>query len=557
MRKIKYQWFLLRMALKTGAVLTWLDYLVYRTPLKGLWKHLHGHRFHKSTIFWFKEGGGIHTRAVFLLSRLRSTYPNLQSLDMDFEYYDEAGRLVKRWTTKESAAKEMFLLDSQELPKEFQIPKPFSGSLLVKQTLHLSEKEVLNKGEIFSSTSTYLDYYSEGNFIATVHDYCAYLPDQGMNYGSLGMIPAYCEARSETFLIFHASKPGIGPKDIEVILLNKKGEKKTAFIPGLKPFAMRRWMLSGLFPDAADFLDGEDGQVVIEGIFRQLLRRIAYGVLDKNKQSFTLDHCYYSLFPKKPFMPSSERAKIAKGWFNPFFVMENEFVTTTASLFQDSRDPDKKKVDLLIYDDKGKKVASFSPFAHLAGNEVKNISFKEIFKSEKLPLPFAGHAELIYHKEPGISSYPNDLDVNIDLDSHDGRKLATVGVGSYQWNPSHMIENKSYKSVCRAVCNEHQTTYLSISNCSYDYEYRLEHAFTVSLFSEDGVVASRRMTIGPNATLYRSVEEFFPDARELLKKSRGVGLIALTDLSADCLANLFITEDRRSRALSIEHSLAY
>lgn len=542
-----------RAAAKAGAWLSFLDFLVYRSPLGLRWARWKGDDFHRSTLFWFKEDGRVHTRAVFLLPRLLMSYPELERVDLVFEFYSPEGTLVLRRSLKDVEVKAPWVLDSKNLPADFRLPLPFEGSLLVKQKLRMDERRIFKKQGLFAATHTYLDYYSEGSFITTLHDYSAFLPDQGIQEASLGMIPAYCDEGYETFLVFHAARAGSGKRDLEVVLLNADGGKRVRRFPGLKPFAMKKVFISRLFPGAGEFLKGGMGQVVVRGIFRQVLRRLAYGIHDKRENTFSLDHCYYSVLPNRTYLPAVGRRRIRKGWFNPFFVIEDEMRSTSAILFQSAAEERGKEVDLLVYDAAGRLLFHEAPFVHLRGDRVCRISMRERLEKNRVPLPFKGHAELLYHEDAGRDFYEKELDVCMEYRSCG--KPATVIFSAELWNPPYEIQNPSYRSVSRVLCNDTHTTYLAISNCSYDYDYRLEVPFTLSLIAGDKILEKKECRIGPNGTLFKPVEECFPEAKALLKTAGGVGLVTTTDIPASCLTHLFFTEDRKSRAFSVEHSL--
>ena len=69
------------------------------------------------------------------------------------------------------------------------------------------------------------------------------------------------------------------------------------------------------------------------------------------------------------------------------------------------------------------------------------------------------------------------------------------------------------------------------------------------------MLASQKFSIGPNATRLLTVDEIFADARAMLEPFGGVGYTATTDINASSLTHLFFTQDRKSGALSVEHSL--
>ncbi|GEM_PF-6015333 len=550
--KARHFLFLAALALKAGAPLDFINFLIYRTPWGLAWARLLGHRFHRSTFVWFRKGDA-NTRVTLLLPRLKMQYPALRSIELELDLYSRDGRPVKKWRIPELSLEKPFVLDAGRLPVEFRVDGPFEGSLLIRQRLHLPDKDVLRGKALFSSMHTYIDYYSEGAFVTTLHDYSAFLPDQGISYAKLGMIPAYCDSRRETFLIFHAANAGIGGRDLEVRLYNAAGACLQTRLAAMKPFSVRKTTLSEFFPDAPSFLGGEAGQVVVQGLFRAVLRRIAYGIEDKASKTFSLDHCYYHGVEKPTFISAEQRERVPKGWSNPFFVIEDEHLSTSALLFQSAEDPVEKHVDVLVYDAQGKCVARVSPFARLKGNAVKRISIRDLL-GPGFSLPFMGHAEVLYHKEPNARRYPKELDLYVEYNS--GGRLATVIFGADAWNSSKAIQNKSYRSCCRIVCDARHTTYVAISNCSHDYNYSLNVFFTLSLCIEEGqVLESKKMNIAPNATLFLPVEELFPRAAELLGDNQGVGILTTTDINCACLTHVFLTQDRVSKALSVEHSL--
>ncbi len=545
--------FLLKQAFRAKAFLTFLDFIIYRTPFAYRWSRLCGYDFHKSTIVWIKEEKGVHTRLTLLLPRFMFELPQMKTLDMEFELYRDNGEFVKKWEIKNISVEKEFVLDSKHYP---DIPRPFYGSLWIKQRLHVDEPLFFKwaKG-LFSVANTYVEYYSEGSFITVTHDYSAFLPDQGIHFKPVGLIPAYCDDECETHFVIHAAKGGIKAADIEVTLFNKRGEEQMVRLPALKPFAMRRVFISELFPNAKEFLKEGVGQLELKGIFRHLFARVAYGVVNKKTESFSFDHCFYSVF-KHAYISNEDRRRFPKGYFNPFFILEDGGISTSIILFHKSEYPYEKNIDLLVYDEKGSCIIRLPSYLCLRGNATEKINLKPILEKFGISGRFMGHGEILYHQSLKYTSYPNYLDIIAEYRS--GDHFANVVFGSKLWNKADELDLKPrdlHGFGCRVVCNDAQTTYLAISNCSHDYNYRLNVRFDLDLIVNGQVVEHRTMSIQPEGTLYHSVEEFFPNARKHLERSGGIGILSYTILNSSLLATAFLTVDRKSRALSIEHTL--
>lgn len=551
LRKPAFYGNLFWIALSAGAVGTLFDFLLYRV-LGARWARRKGHTFHRSTLFWFKEGEGVHTRAVFLLPRLQSRFAGLKTVDMTLEFYDEDGRKTADFDAGGLNAGDCYLLESDRLPAGFHIPSPFSGTLIAKFRLPLDEKLIFKTQHgLFASMPVYIDYYSEGTFVTTLHDYSAFLPDQGINPTALAMIPAYCDDAKETFLILHSAQAGIGPRDLRVRLYNREGRYRQARMPALRPFAFRRVPLTELFPGAKEFLGGQIGQVRIDGFFRQLLRRTAYGIRYAGSAAFSMDHCFYADWGAKAAPPAATRR--SKSIFSPFAVVENEHVSSSAILYQSDRESQHRDVGLLVYDSAGKCVAEVPRHVYLKGNRVERISMREVLKEARVALPFVGHVELLFHPDAGSSEAPVFFEHAAEYDV--GGKLAHVIHGADFWNPPAEVPGNPHVSAYRIVCNDAQTTIVAISNCSYDYDYRLEASFKITLYANGRELTSGRFHIGPNATIYEPIEYFFSNSREILQPYRGVALATTTETNCKYLTHSFLTQDRRSRTLSVEHSL--
>lgn len=545
--------FLFREVFRIRAFLTFLDFLIYRTPLGYRWSRLCGYDFHKSTIIWINEQNGIHTRLTLLLPRFLYEFPGMKTLDLEFELYDLDGHCLSRWEVKNVTVYKEWGLDTKVDP---HIPRSFEGSLLIKQRLHLEDQKFIKAaGGLFSVANTYIEYYKEGSFITVTHDYSAFLPDQGIHFKPVGMIPAYCDDLRETHVILHAAKGGIKKRDIQVTLFNKQGDSLTVPFPPLKPHATKRFLVSEFFPTAGEFLNDEVGQVELKGNFRYLFARAAYGFVHKKSGTFSFDHCFYSVF-KHSYIADSERNRFQKGFFNPFFVLEDDRTSTSIALFHKSEYPYDKEIDLLVYDEGGKCVAELPSYRLLRGDTTERIEIGPILKQHGISGNFLGHAEVLYHRSSRYPLYPNYLDLIVEYQR--GEAFAHVLFGSKLWNSSQPLALASDQRPtfgCRVVCNEVQTTYIAISNCSHDYRYPLEVHFTVNLIVHGKVVESRRHSIRPEATLYRSIEDFFPDAEKRLLASQGSGLFSYTIHNSSLLATIFLTVDRVSQSLSVEHTL--
>ncbi len=495
-----------------------------------------------------------------MLNRIPAEY-GAETVDLDLTFYTAEGDPMITWQLKEVPCTNPFVLDSKKLPKEFQIQKPFNGTLLMKIWINLPDKEVIKKQRgLFSSTRTFIDFYREGDFVTSTHDYCQYLPDQGINPSTSGMIPAYCNGTSETFIVIHATKPGIGPRDLQVTLYNEQGNEKRVPLPPFKPFSMRRIMISELFPDAEIFLGGRLGQVEIEGNFPQIMKRIAYGIQNKQTGTFSFDHAFHVVDSQMTVegsirvpMTAEQRERWPKGWFTPFFVIETEQVSSSAILFHSVRDILPKHIDLLLYDMEGKRLKEIPSYAYLSKNEVKRVDVRELLLQHGIPLPFIGMVELIYHKDPSYKYYSRVLDVCVEYNTK-GR-FGSVIYGSELWNGPKAIQNNKYHSCSRIVCNEAQTTYLAISNCGYTYDYSLSTRFTLNLCSKGGIKRKATGILGPNATIFKAIDEFFPDAQELLAGTQGVGYSLTTDIDCSYLVHQFMTQDRKSGVFAVEHNI--
>lgn len=538
-------------AVRAGALGSFLATLPYRFWGRA-WAGRLGYRFHRSTMLWFVEDGSTHTRAALLLPRLKVDFEGVRAVDLEFRLFGKNGATVLRKKLESVGLEEVFVVDSRRPPEWLVFPKPFEGTLLVELTLRCPESEIAKRPGLFSATHTYIDYYSEGRFVATLHDYSAFLPDQ-FQRADLGMIPAYCDPAKETFVIVHSAEAGIGSRDLRVLLKNSAGETRAAALPALKPFSVRRIFVSDLFPDAAAFLDGKTGQVTIEGVFRQILTRVAYGVADRIGGGFSLDHCFYHSQALKHRLSKAGRQKIPKGHFNPFFVIDDGDLATSALLFDSAEGVDGRPVDLLIYDAQGRLVVSEAPFVQLQRDRVCRVDVRDILRKNGVAGTFTGHAELLYHASPEWESYPTDLAVCVEYVS--GGKFASVIFGAGLWNPPEPSSNRNYRSINRVICDDAQTTYIAISNCCYDYDRCKEAELTLSLVARGAPAAHVRLSIPPNGTVFRAVDDLFPAAKEILAASGGAGLTLTSDINCLVLTHLFLTQDRASKAVSAEHSL--
>src|SRR3989338_3689363 len=175
------------------------DWLLYRF-FGRKWGKLRGHSFHRSTFIWLIEDGQTHTRCTFLLPRSKDDFPDQDSVTLVFEIYDLAGKMISSWKESEVPLTTPFIFDSKSLKG------PIEGALLVKLILGVSDEEFNKKtGMDYTPTHTYIDYYKEGSYITTLHDYSAFFPDQVFQFSHVGMIPVYCTDKHETFIIIHAT----------------------------------------------------------------------------------------------------------------------------------------------------------------------------------------------------------------------------------------------------------------------------------------------------------------------------------------------------------------
>ena len=547
-----------QIALKTNSYGELANFLIYRSSFGRLWARFNGYFFHQSTVIWFQDSGKVHSRITLLLNRLKREFPQLQTVNLDLEFYADNGTLISQWQQKQIPCTRPFVLDSKELPSQFSIPKPFNGTLFVKLWLNLPDRDVVNRKGLFASARSFIDYYEEGNFITTLHDYCQYVPDQGINYCCSGMIPAYCNPDAETFILIHATKPGIKTGELEAILYNNQGGEKRVTLSSFQPFQMRQIMISELFPDAHEFLGSDLGQIEVEGNFPQVMKRIAYGVRDKHSNAFSFDHAIYTIEPKiggsGVILNFAQRKKMPKGWFNPFFVIENEFVTTSALLFHHKKEPMPKHVDILIYDDTGKLIVNAPSYALLNQTKVIRIGVRELLAKHGISSPFMGHGEAIYHQDSAYKRYSTTLELCVEYVS--SGRFNSVIYGSEPWNGPRAFANKHHLSGSRVVCNEAQTTYMAISNCSYDYDYDLTACFTLNLLVGGEIKRRKSFTLAPNATFFKAVDEIFPDACELFLDYQGIGYLVTSDLNCSYLTHAFLDQDRKSKVFSVEHSLA-
>ena len=551
----------IRLAYETRSFITFLNFLIFKSPIKRVWAWILGYRFHKSTLIWFISGNGIRTRLTLMLPRLCNDLPDLKKVDLAFKIFNEQGRLVKAWGHKDVLVDCPYVIDSKnfeptfQTPKNYHLPVPFEGSILVTQTLHYPDKKRLyeKNGGLFASAGTYIDYFKAGSFITTLHDYCAYLPDQGLHFKHIGMIPAYENEKEETFLIFHAAGAGIKKRDLTVEVVNAAGEKKQTRLQSMKPFSLRKIFISELFPDISTFLGGRLGQVRVRGNFRCMIGRIAYGIYQKKTKTFSLDHCYYAQIEKKTYLSTDQQKKIKKGFFNPFIVLDNDQTNMSIILFHNEQDQP-HDLDILLYDERGKCILKKERFIHVEKNNVKVIRLRELLQEAKISGAFMGHGEILY------SSHQHKMRTDLDLylEIRKGETVANVIFGAKAWNPPRAVVKPEHGADfgCRMVCDDTHTTYFGISNCSHDYHYNVEVHFDLHLIAGGRIIETLPMTIGPEATLYQSIEVFFPHVKEQLKPFEGVGLLSYHLKNANYLVTVFLTEDRKTQALSLEHTLA-
>ena len=539
--EVKYFW-------TVGSFLEFFDWLLYRIFARK-WGWFKGYSFHRSTLCWIVEDGEVHTRCSFLLPRLKEQFPSQKTVTLEFEIHDQDGKRFYHWVEKNLSTAKPYVFDSKTLRG------PVNGSLLVKQYLSVSDRVFHREvGQDFAPTHTYIDYYKEGSFISTVHDYSAFLPDQVFQRSHVGMIPVCYTEQHETFIVLLSAASAVKKGDLTANLYNHKGESQSQVITPMNAFSTRKILISDLFQNVSEFLDDKVGQLVVEGIFRQVLTRIGYGLESKIDGSFSLDHCYYSYLDNDTTALKNS-VKIEKGTFNPFLILGDSETSTSIVLFHHETEEQAKIFDLNIYDKHGKRIIQYSPYVSLSGNQTCKVDFNSLLLKNNIALPFLGHGEMLYHNAGSKPLRALDLHLEVKRKNH----IANVTFGAKIWNPPRPVRKTKRDIIygCRVICDKSYTTNFAITNCSYSPSYAQSVDFELALLADGQIVDRGIFSIGPEATLYEPIEYFFPNAQKHLSPFNGIGLLSYWVMNSNYLVTVFLTEDRKSKNFSLEHTLAF
>ncbi len=107
-----------------------------------------------------------------------------------------------------------------------------------------------------------------------------------------------------------------------------------------------------------------------------------------------------------------------------------------------------------------------------------------------------------------------------------------------------------YRNRFRVWCEDARLSTLSFTNPGTEPGYAHNADYTLLLEDGRGRSLRHQATLGPNATDFGSVEQFFPDARAFLDGQPWA--LAIVESTSD-IASMHVTDHRPSGAISAEH----
>ncbi|GEM_PF-3125772 len=497
----------------------------------------------KNSAAWFVHGD-ICTKVVFYNYFWRNHHE--ERVQLDLQLFDRNG--AELWRDTQLVAQDCILtIDSNDIATAINL-SGFEGYL----TLSTNLKKVPNFIELIRFN---VDYYSHTGGISTVHDQAIFWPVAKGEH-SLGKMEVIDTPEIGTSLIFvNTQAYADTPVDVLVEVMRHDGQSVTIGNYSIKPKAMLRFELWKELPEIASFLEGKPGQVVAKSSY--YIKRAAVLHHSKKKMSdwFSVNHSeeYRGHHPYLEKESLALSAQDKNGPMSPVpFLQDYHDVNTDLVLFHDiPKAGPNQSYGINLFDAQGNLLYGNEKVATVSLYGTERISLKDY-----LPADYSGYglAQVFLsnssHNERWQESFPMDAHYIVGESSWD----AMYSQGSYQSiNQPGDVKTRVFG---RAYFGNRLKTQLAlVYACSAPLTEKSapDSATIVTLSDADGrFTYTRKLVLKPHQTVFLSIDEIFPEIKNLPRADDQVYGIYVRDVTAKILV-IHFTKDVTRQFLATDH----
>ncbi|APR75855.1 Hypothetical protein A7982_01202 [Minicystis rosea] len=519
---------------------------------------------HGADLFWWRRDGGFRT-LVTIYGPLWAAQLGGARLRLKLAVFDVAGRLQASGETSLGAA-EALLLDQERLASV--VGKDVGEGVLAVFPVGAAVRADSSYGRLKSLC----DWISEEGDIVSFHNDQSWLrgDDQSWLRGieplELTEVVILASSLGGAEIVMANGPDPQPPGCLRLWVQNHRGARRYAtYAEAMNPFSLARARLDSLFPGLEAFVDGEAATVSGRLTTRDLFVRPWVVTYEPRLSAYhggnryghvqpirTLQnwHLPYRWSWLEPLWPRAARA-LTHAKMNPGAVIQGRGLTTVVNVLNSHGAIEEDFwVDVRLHDAAGRLVAKRERWLLARRHGVARGEIRDL-----LPDPggeLVGHVALTFSRAAKLR-FPQLLQALFEYRTE--RSTARTMLWSDAWNTVPRLRQRgiALRAIYRALARPPLLSHVIVSNCGMAADY--DHAASLRIVLEDGRGRSlvREETLPPHGTLFASLLELFPDARDFLGEQPG-GIVVVE--SAFDLASLHFTLHETTGAWSVEHNMA-
>jgi len=504
-----------------------------------------------STLLWFKEGPGDHTRVT--LRNYFSLNYGIPNPTYSFVLHDADGTKVVHWEHT-AGPDETLVIDSAEVVRRFRLGQLFEGNLAVEvQHPKLHPPRFLRVN---------VDYYNDEGLISTVHDQGRLVKSPRPDAQSLVYVREDAEYETGVALqnwFRYKRRPSEFMAEATIELLNAAGESRAASIEPIPACGTRYVRVADLFPGAAAFLAGEPGGLRIHSTIamgrsipvvksrRTGLYAVSHTVGDHDPSVYSRDLIKCSAIGVDEWAPV---------WCT--FVEENDAVQSEYSFFNNWLPRNTYTLDVRIFDDGGRLRALVPQAMTLRPMETRIFRMAELLPVHGIAIPFRGtiEARIVPRTDQDEMPGPGMLQANTIWRTPGGMTQSNNQSFGHLNSPravGNLLSPKRTKMFGRVIATDRYETMMSLMNPSSEVGYEGVSDTELLVCDASGTKRqSQRLRIPPHGSIWVNLSEVFPNLEEFLEGSRGISSVVVADRTAKLTGYLGV-RDKQHGTMGIDH----
>ena len=507
-------------------------------------------------LIWWRDSPTVHTTVTIWRGetglRKRGTS---QSNEIFLRLHDPGGKVLTSWT--QSIRRGMpVIVDSKDHSGVIE-----EGVLAV---FAISKNICVEKyRRLFSMVDWYTD---DGKLVSLHSDHSVSTRTKPIEFTEVVFLET---SKIRNFLVLVNGAEPQKPDSVALQVRNHRGELRSAvYSPAMAPFSLHKLCLSELLPGLREFCEGKhatlEGQFDAKNVFSR-----PYVMTDAGHTSGYHGGNRYEWHGIPGFIYKA----LGCGEVNPMVAIHSEALTTTVNLLNSHGDIEEDFwVDARLYDESGREVANRKKWLlarryGLARGDIKDLlgdisraftGYIAINFSDDDKLFYPGHLQALLEYRTPVSTARVMAWSDIWNGRPAVRKVRDELAGFFDVNTLYGEEylggsEVRYRSHYRVWFRPPIRSFISVTNCGIAEDYDETVTFTIRLFNSRGETLSYHGSLGPHATAFKPVGQFFPSAEEFLAPG-GIG-VASVESKAD-LAVMQFSEHQISGVFSAEHFLA-